>query len=85
VKDATRNDIDELASLGDLIAQLSAAARREGSAMVIGEPTPPELVAATNALTKRVMRRVRRLDLLSTMGGIEPTDVRGALVGTWRN
>jgi uncharacterized protein involved in propanediol utilization len=53
--------------------------------MVIGEPTPPELVAATNALAKRVMRRVRRLELLSAMGGIEPTDVRGALVGIWRN
>jgi FAD synthase len=80
-----RDHFDEPAGLGDLIAQLSAAARREGSAMVIGEPTPPELVAATNALAKRVMRRVRRLELLSAMGGIEPTDVRGALVGIWRN
>lgn len=76
---------DEIAGLGDLIAQLSAAARREGSAMVIGQPTPPELVARTDALAKRVMRRVRRLELLSTMGGIEPTDVRAALVGVWRN
>jgi hypothetical protein len=77
--------MDEIAGLGDLIAQLSAPARREGSAMVIGQPTPPELIAATDALAKRVMRRVRRLELLSTMGGIEPTDVRAALVGVWRN
>jgi glycerol dehydrogenase-like iron-containing ADH family enzyme len=78
-------DMDDIAGLGDLIAQLSAAARREGSAMVIGEPTPPELAAATDALAKRVMRRVRRIEHLSRMGGIEPTDVRGALIGIWRN
>jgi hypothetical protein len=42
-------------------------------------------IATTDLLAKRIKRRVRRLEILADMGGIEPSDVRGALVGTWRN
>lgn len=78
------DDIDELAGLASLIVQLVTAARREGAAMVIGLDTPPELVAHTIALMQRVDHRVRRLEALARMGGIEPSDVRCALVGKWR-
>jgi len=78
------DDIDELDGLAGLIVQLVTAARREGAAMVIGAATPPELVAATMALMQRVDHRVRRLEALARMGGIDPSDVRGALVGKWR-
>lgn len=76
---------EELTGLLDLIVAYGAACRREGSGMAVGRATPPELTAAVDRLRKRVVRRVRRLELLAAMGGIEPSDVRGALVGVWRN
>lgn len=75
--------VAEPAGLADLILQYGAACRRE-----IMASTPSEQAArdvATNATLKRILRRVARLEALADMAGIEPSDVRGALVGTWRN
>lgn len=75
---------DELAGLQELILQYGAACRAEGVAMAIVSTTHSSTAAAVNALAQRIQRRVRRLEHLGHMGGIEPSDVRAALVGTWR-
>lgn len=79
------SQVGDLAGLADLILQYGAACRREGASLVIGELKPADLAAATDATLKRILRRVQRLEALADMAGIEPSDVRGALVGTWRN
>ncbi len=79
-------DIDELAGLASLIVQLVGAARAEGVAIgALDESAHAGRVAQTGSLLPRVDHRVRRLEALARMGGIEPSDVRAALVGKWRN
>lgn len=79
--------IDELAGLEELIIRYGRACREETAVAAVSGNAPSVIDAArakTDALAKRIRRRVRRLELLATMGGIEPSDVRGALIGTWR-
>lgn len=72
----------DIAGLLDLVLQYGAACRREGVDYASGvRDNRPEV----DALRQRVQRRIRRLEQLGRMGGIEPSDVRAALVGTWRN
>lgn len=76
----------EIAGLEDLILQYAHAARKEGFALG-ADGTGAKLdqaKAVTDKLMDRALRRVRRLEVLSRMGGIEPSDVRAALIGTWR-
>lgn len=78
-------DGGELAGLSDLILEFAAACAREAIALTAGDLDTPNFSAKTDRLRERVQRRVRRLETLARMGGIEPSDVRAALVGTWRN
>lgn len=70
----------DVAGLTDLIIQYGQVCRAE-----VAADMAPAAVAVTDALARRIQWRVRRLEQLGRMGGIEPSDVRAALVGTWRN
>jgi hypothetical protein len=79
----------DIAGLQDLVIQYGHACRREGS-LPLGNDLSASIEYAnacqvTNALANRIKRRIVRLELLANMAGIEPSDVRGALVGIWRN
>jgi len=78
----------DLAGLQELVIQYGNACRREGL-LPLGEGIDQSIEYAyacqvTNALAKRIKRRLVRLEALADMAGIEPSDVRAALVGVWR-